>query len=117
MSNLSKKTLGGRVDAELYDKVQQLAAERGVQQSDVLREIVQSYFEQPETIVEDEWVINIRDCSLMTIAAFYEMQDKKNITKNEILDCFVRFIQKRSGDIEERYLPIAKAIKEGSDGY
>lgn len=114
-----------QVPEDLADKIIQTANENTVSRSTVIIDAIERYFNEDEkdikTIEKEvikevprektEFEIDLKDLALENFAAIIELSNKMKLNYLQTIEIICKYIIKREGKAEEKYIEIAKQIK------
>lgn len=114
-----------QVPEDLADKIIQTANENAVSRSTVIIDAIENYFneddKEPKIIEKEvikeverkktEFEIDLKDLALENFAAIIELSQKMKLSYLQTIEIICKYIIKREGRAEEKYIEIAKQIK------
>ncbi len=118
----SKVTISARIDADKAEAIRTLATEKGMLISEVVTEIVNYYFMQPEQPAPAEPApaepapqkecIVLTDMQLRTVAAIMECSDILKLSYPQTIDKLMDKIIEQAGAVTPAYINKAKELFE-----
>ena len=111
----SKVTISARIDADKAEAIRTLATEKGMLISEVVTEIVNYYFMQPEQPApaepaQQKECIVLTDMQLVTVAAIMECSDILKLSYPQTIDKLMDKIIEQTGAVTPTYMGKAKEL-------
>lgn len=111
----SKVTISARIDADKAEAIRTLATEKGMLISEVVTEIVNYYFMQPEQPAPAEPApqkecIVLTDMQLRTVAAIMECSDILKLSYPQTIDKLMDKIIEQAGAVTPAYIDKAREL-------
>lgn len=116
--------IGGQVERWMFDKVCEVSERNNISRTKVLEDALDCYFNDRRVEVEvekevvkevprqkTEFEIDLKDLSLENFAAIIELSQKMQLSYLQTIEILCKYIIKREGKAEEKYIEIAKQIK------
>lgn len=114
--------IGGQVERWMFDKVCEVSERNNISRTKVLEDALDCYFNDRRVEVEKEVVkevprqktefeIDLKDLALENFAAVIELSQKMKLNYLQTIEIICKYIIKREGKAEEKYIEIAKQIK------
>lgn len=114
----------GQVPKWMGDKVLEVANNNQISRTKVLEDALDCYFNHRRVEIEKEVVkevqmprektefeIDLKDLALENFAAVIELSKKMQLSYIQTIEILCKYIIKREGKAEEKYIEIAKQIK------
>lgn len=110
MDKFKKIMIGGRVPAELGQKVKYFADENNCNSSNVVEKALLAFFSEKQEPEKDDFVINLKDCKKTSLAVFLEVA-KTGCSLKHSVDVICDYVIKKVGSVsEENYLRASEII-------
>lgn len=116
--------IGGQVERWMFDKVCEVSERNNISRTKVLEDALDCYFNDRRVEVEvekeivkevprkkTEFEIDLKDLALENFAAIIELSQKMKLNYLQTIEIICKYIIKREGKAEEKYIEIAKQIK------
>lgn len=116
--------IGGQVERWMFDKVCEVSEKNNISRTKVLEDALDCYFNDRRVEVEvekevvkevprekTEFEIDLKDLALENFAAIIELSQKMKLNYLQTIEILCKYIIKREGKAEEKYIEIAKQIK------
>lgn len=116
--------IGGQVERWMFDKVCEVSERNNISRTKVLEDALDCYFNDRRVEVEvekevvkevprekTEFEIDLKDLALENFAAIIELSQKMQLNYLQTIEIICKYIIKREGKAEEKYIEIAKQIK------
>lgn len=116
--------IGGQVERWMFDKVCEVSERNNISRTKVLEDALDCYFNDRRVEVEvekevvkevprqkTEFEIDLKDLALENFAAIIELSQKMQLSYLQTIEIICKYIIKREGKAEEKYIEIAKQIK------
>lgn len=101
MEKLKKIMIGGRVPAELGQKVKKFANEHNCNSSNVVERALLSFFTEKKEPEQDEFVFNLKDCKANSLAVLLEVSESRGCPLPFSLDVICDYVVKKVGSPSE----------------
>lgn len=116
--------IGGQVERWMFDKVCEVSERNNISRTKVLEDALDCYFNDRRIEVEvekevvkevprqkTEFEIDLKELALENFAAVIELSKKMQLSYLQTIEILCKYIIKREGKAEEKYIEIAKQIK------
>lgn len=116
--------IGGQVERWMFDKVCEVSERNNISRTKVLEDALDCYFNDRRVEVEvekevvkevprqrTEFEIDLKELALENFAAVIELSKKMQLSYLQTIEILCKYIIKREGKAEEKYIEIAKQIK------
>lgn len=132
MNNLEEKTkkwqrtgrvpIGGQIERWMFEKVCEVANNNNISRTKVLEDALDCYFNNRTVEIKKEVIkeverskteteIDLKDLPVEHFAAIIELSQKMNLTYLQTIEAICKYIIKREGKAEEKYVEKAINIK------
>lgn len=111
MSEYKKEVISARISIDIIEQLKRRAEDEGVTLSDVISSIISDRCVRKLGTYQ----IDLRDTKITTLAGIVELQEKLNKSLTEVLDFVFDNVINQAGEVEEKYLELAKKIKDGDN--
>ena len=112
----------GQIPQWMADKILEVANNNKISRTKVLEDALDCYFNNRRVEVEvvkevevprqkTEFEIDLKDLALENFAAIIELSQKMQLSYLQTIEIICKYIIKREGNAEEKYIKIAKQIK------
>lgn len=116
--------IGGQVERWMFEKVCEVSERNNISRTKVLEDALDCYFNDRRVEVEvekevvkevprqkTEFEIDLKDMALENFAAVIELSKKMQLSYLQTIEILCKYIIKREGKAEDKYIEIAKQIK------
>lgn len=118
MDKFKKQTIGARVPNELFEAMKNEMANREINQTTLLEQIIREHYTTPEPEPEKgnvEWTLDVLECNERVVGALLEICDKKKVNKIKAIEMIVSFVEHETGQVKEKYLSLARQLKQNKN--
>lgn len=110
MDKFKKIMIGGRVPAELGQKVKDFADENNCNSSNVVEKALLEFFSEKQEPEKDDFVINLKTVGVSFLSVVLEIVNEKRYTIVEALDVLSNFVIKKAGDPSLENIELAEKV-------